>query len=607
VVLVVVGLLAVAALLDLLLTYRTMTRRVEQVRTSLEQAAERLGSGDLARARTSFDEAREAAREISGVAGRPAARLASVLPWVGDDVDALGTLAKATELAAQAGEHLVLAATAAGWDGLTIPGYGQGRWDLEPIRVATPDLQAAAALLHRAGGLVRSLDPSGKVGPLAEAIVDAREMVGERSEQVERVSQVAGLLPGLLGGEGARTYAIVMMTLSDPRGSGGYPGSYGVLRVDDGVLALEELAPTSTLGTVPPVEAPPDVVRRYERFGGLTHFISSTYPPDWPTAARIWMAMWEASGRPRLDGVIGADSVWMRYLLEAIGPVETPAWPEPLTSETVSRILDADTMRTDSHDESDAWQAQIATALWTAMVTRPAEPVALGSALSRATAERHLQVFSAHAEEQALLEELGAGGQVEMPEDPLMVSWSGFVGSRTGYFARKSLGYRATVNGDGTADVTIRIELENTAPTEPESILLGFDPGPYPVGTYVAAANVYLPAEATRVRSRVDGGRSLVDLFEREFDRRVVLTVLVVDAGETTSAEITFRMPVDVERFELGMVPQPELSPTEVAVSVAFPGAVRLLRAPPGTSVEGSTISYEGTPTEPLVLLAAAG
>jgi hypothetical protein len=253
---------------------------------------------------------------------------------------------------------------------------------------------------------------------------------------------------------------------------------------------------------------------------------------------------------------------------------------------------------------SDAWQAGIATSLWLAMVTRSPAAQGFVDAISHATAERHLQVYSADPEDEALLEELGASGRVEMPENPLAVSWSGFVGSRTGYFAEKAIEYRAVVNEDGTADVTIAVTLMNNAPLEPESILLGTEADSFDVGEYAAAASVYLPSEATRIRSKVDGGGSLVKLFEREFDRRVVLTVLVAKSGHATTAEISYRMPVQLGVFELGIVPQPELRPTPVTVEITFPEGVRFADISPNLAAEGGALHYDGVPRIPLTLWA---
>ena len=593
-------------LADGLLAVRAVTSELRFARDELERAAGRLEDGDVAGARASFERALEAAEAASGATRRPGAQLAGLLPGIGDDVDAVAVLTGATILASTAGERLADAASAAGWDGTSIPGSEPGRIDVEVIAAAEPALSEAAALLAEAEALVEPLEPDGKLASIGEAVTSADEVLGERSRQVARAADVVALLPGLLGADGERTYAIVMMTLSDPRGSGGYPGSYGVLRANDGALSLEELAPTGGLGEMPRVDAPQDVVRRYERFGGLTHFISSTYSPDWPTSAQIWMEMWEASGREPLDGVIGADSVWMSYVLAAIGPVETPAWPETITAENVSRITDSETMLTLDKAESDAWQADIATSLWQAMVTRPLDAQGIGSAVSRATAERHLQIYSTDPQQQSLLDGLDASGRIQMPENPLMVSWSGFVGSRTGFFAEKSIDYRATVYEEGTTHVTITLTLANHSPTQPESILLGAESDNFDVGEYAAAASVYLPTEARGIRSRVNGGRSLVELFEREFDRRVVLTVVVAKAGQTTTAEISYRMPSD-GAFELGIVPQPELRGTPVSVAITFPPGILGAGSVDGLEIDGDMARYVGRPSTPLMLSVTPG
>ena len=66
--------------------------------------------------------------------------------------------------------------------------------------------------------------------------------------------------------------------------------------------------------------------------------------------------MWDASGREPLDGVIAVDSVWTSYLLAETGPVETPAWPEPINAENVSTVINHDTFLPTSTATSDRLQ-----------------------------------------------------------------------------------------------------------------------------------------------------------------------------------------------------------------------------------------------------------
>ncbi|MEX2274153.1 MAG: DUF4012 domain-containing protein [Actinomycetota bacterium] len=561
-----VGILGLLGFLDASYAGFTLYRELDAARNALETGATQLQAGDVTGAQASFASAQTAARRAVGAADHPVPRIAGVLPFINDDLDAVRTLGRAADLSAQAGESLAVAADEIGWNGRTLPGFERGgSFDLDVLQTAAPTLGRAAAALSEADRIVAPLSSEGLLSPVGNALEAAQATVGDRARLAERAHLLTELLPPFLGAEEERTYALVMMNLSDPRGSGGYPGSYGLLHVDRGLIELQELAPTSSLGTVPPVEAPEDVTARYARYGGLTDFISTTYSPDWPTAAQMWMQMWTESGRAPLDGVIGADSVWLQHLLEAMGPVSTPAWPEEITAKNVNRILNAETFRTTDQAESDAWQAGIGTALWQAMLERPIAPVEFGGALSAATSERHLQVYVEDPDEQQWLRDLGASGAVELPPEggqiPIMVTWEGQVASRTGYWAETAVDVTTEQTEAGTTRVTITTKLENTAPSgEPESILYGFEGDGYPLGAYSAAVNVYLPIGARNITT--EGGALIGDVGE-EFGHPVATNVLYAPAGKSDSGRVTFE--IDTASGFVAL-PQPSLTPSSLTI-----------------------------------------
>ncbi|MGH2679037.1 MAG: DUF4012 domain-containing protein, partial [Actinomycetota bacterium] len=294
---------------------------LRDARIHLRNGRDALVSGDLAGARASFRAAADAAGSASGALDEPGPEVTTWLPVIGDDVHAARSLTRATSSAAHAGSALSGAAGAVGWDGETVPGYAPGAVDLDAVEGASADLERAADLLGEAQATLDEIDPGGLVGLLRAGFVEARGEVTRSARLARRAAGVAALLPSFLGGEEERTYILVAMNLSDPRGSGGYPGSYGIIRAKDGRIRLTDFAPTSTLGRVDPIDPPRSDARRYSRFGALTHFISTTYPPDWPTSAELFLRMWEASGRSPVDGAIGVDAMFLAQLLEAAGPV----------------------------------------------------------------------------------------------------------------------------------------------------------------------------------------------------------------------------------------------------------------------------------------------
>ncbi|GBC87864.1 hypothetical protein HRbin12_01882 [bacterium HR12] len=454
--------------------------------------------------------------------------------------------------------------------------------------------------MGRARAALAAVDPDGLAGPLASAVAEARAELDRRAPTLERAADAAELLPAFLGAEGPRRYLLVAQNLSDPRGSGGHVGSHAVLTAEGGRLELGPMAATVELGRGPAVEAPPDVAQRYRRFGSLEWLMAATYPPDFRTAGRLLVDLWAARGEEPVDGVISVDAVWMAYLLEAIGPVETPAWPEPLTPANVVEVLARGTFETGDADASNALQATLAEALWRAALERTPELRAFGEALGRATAERHLQVYSAHPEEEAVLEELGVAGAVPETDHPLQVVWDGASDNRAGYFAEREVAYRAVLSPDGWAEVELAATLRNGAPSSgPPSILLGA-PGPR-FGWFAAYVNVHLPPGARVLDLR---GGSLA-LEEREDGRPVAMGLVEAGPGGSQTFRVRYRaqaveeLPDGSRRFVLDVLPQPALRPDLVSVEVELPAGADVLAASPEVRVEAGVMTWEGNPTTP--------
>jgi hypothetical protein len=597
---------AVLAALDAAWVVTAGGRDLRATRDRLEQGADALLAGRLGDAEAAFTLAGTSAEHAAGLLSHPTSDVAALLPWLGDDVRAVRVLADASGLAAEAGRALTDAAREAGWDGSSIPGMvSPGAVDTAAVAAAVPALDRAEGLIVRADRLLAPIETDGLLGPVADAVASARETVDSREHLVTTAARLSRLLPGFLGGEGPRTYLVVIQNLADPRGSGGYPGSYAVLETRNGRIRLERTAQVSTLGVAPKIQAPPDVAARYERFGALTHFIATTYSPDFPTSARLLMQLWQASGRPPVDGVISGDSVFMSYVLSAIGPVETPAWPVPITAENVSDVIDRDTFLTLSQQRSDRLQNAIGAALWSAVLERTPPARAFAEAVGRAARERHLQVYSADPAEERTLEALDVSGHIELGDDPLLVVWDGAVGSRVGYFVEKSVDYEATLLPDGSARVSVTVTVDNPAPDGPPSILLGEGAAnDVPVGYYEAFVNVYLPRAAEQIEIR--GG--YLQLVEHEFGGPVVLGLIGAPSGGTASMRVSYRA-VDLavpsgdgSEYRLDVLPIPALRPDRFDVAVALPAGAQVLSRAPGTGLTGGTFTWDGAPTTPVHL-----
>lgn len=601
------GLLAIFALIDSGWAATNVARDLKMARDQLQLGADALVRGDLADARTRFELAQRAAQGAANFKMHPTVALASILPGTSDDVEAVEALAASGLKAAQAGGSLVGAAEAVGWDGSGLPGGSPGSVVAPKLlRAAAPQLADASKRLSEANDLLAPVQTGGLFGPIRDAVITARGTLEGQARLVSSAGTLAELLPSLTGGDGPRRYFVGIQNLDAPRGTGGFLGFYSILTASDGHLSLGEFHKADDFPEVKPVHVPHVVAERYTRFGTRRLLFAANYSPDMPTTSRIILEMWKAADKAPLDGVIMVDTVWFKYLLEAIGPVDTAVWPEPITSKNVIQILNEETFKLPV-GESDPLQATLGAQIWDAILNRSPSPSAFATALSRSVAERHIQVYATRPDEETLLRRLGATGEADLGKNPLYVVWQDYTNTgKAGYFAERSIDQSVTLRPDGTAEVTSTVHMANHSPTKPPSELIGSGELPgEPPGYWAALVNIYLPKEiqGSPTFSYSEGGS--IEIVEHEFGRPVVMGLLHALAGESFTYAATYAAPAaavpsgDGFEYTLDVQPQPSLSPIPLTIRIQLPDGAHVLSASAAFEVNGATLSYDQSPTTP--------
>jgi hypothetical protein len=502
---------------------------------------------------------------------------------------------------------MVTAAQAAGWEGDDLPILGaQGRIDLAALAAAQPGLDDAAADLQRASEELDGIRADDLVPPLERAVTDSRTTLHEQEDLVVDVRDLAHLLPGMLGGDGPRRYMLAFQNLSAPRGTGGYLGFIGMLEADGGRLHLVSLDPVGDVEVVPPVDVPPDVARRYERFGVRTTMWASNYPPDVPTSSTIAMRIGEEAGLGAVDGVIWSDTVWMADMLAAIGPVSSEAWPEPVTSENLVEVFNRRLFESKDPATINQAQARLGLDLWAALLTRRPEPGALASAMSTGARSGHLAIFTTDGDAEETLQRLGAAGLFELGDNPLTVVWQDASANRAGFFAEHDVGSEVTIAGDGSATVRTKVGMRNGAPSGPPSELLGDGSYGVPVGFWGVDVEVYMPTDAIDPMVTVTGP-SVTDIDEA-YGHPVADAYLFADPGGGSSATVTYRRAAAASEadglwtYRTQVLPRPSLRPVSYSLEIALPSGAQVVEAQ-GFVSEGNVLRWSGSPTEPLELV----
>jgi hypothetical protein len=251
---------------------------------------------------------------------------------------------------------------------------------------------------------------------------------------------------------------------------------------------------------------------------------------------------------------------------------------------------------------SNAAQAAIGTALWDAIQTRDGTGTAIASALARATAERHLQLYSVHPEEQAALSRLGATGEANLGKNPLYVVWEGLSANKAAWFAERSVDVEVDLAGDGAATVTTTLHLTNHAPADgPAGDFLGYGTD-FPIGTWASEVSVYQPEQITGIPSYDSSGPTVTGQ-EQEFGHPVSLGFVWAPAGRSYTWSVTYEAPDavtavgDLSEYRMDFLPQPTLAPIPLSLRIHLPDGTTVSSTSTGTQVDGATATFEGQPT----------
>ena len=481
---------------------------LQSLRVELAAAQTSLSRGNLSAAQQRLEQARDEAGTAYLHSRGPVWWTASKLPWVGDDVTAIRTVAEVSrDLTAETMPSLL---RAGGQLERSVLGPRDGQFDLAAMRRIQRPLEQGAAEMEAAAERVHYLETAGLIGQVRGPVEDLDGRLGQLADATGAASTAIQLLPGVLGASGERNYLAIFQNNAEIRAAGGMPGSLALFRADRGKVELARQGVNADLGRYSRPVLPLSAEER-----SLFTEQPVTFPqdavaiPHFPRAAEILREMWRRAQDQTVDGVLSVDAVALSYLLEATGPVTVDG--QQITAKTAVAALIRDPYLEQSAAEQDELYSDTAAAVFEKIRGAQFEPRMFLSALSRSVEERRLLFWSAQQQEQRMLGKRAIAS--ELPDRPSGVPEVGvFLNDSASDKLSYYLDYRVDVQpracatqGNQFLDVTVT--LRSTVPKDlpmPPS-LLGPGIAGVPAGTMRNSLYVYSPVGGQITEVNVDG------------------------------------------------------------------------------------------------------
>ena len=276
------------------------------------------------------------------------------------------------------------------------------------------------------------------------------------------LDSVLSVWPEIAPPTGKKVYLVVFQNSAELRPTGGFIGSYGLVKIENGALANWEIFDIYTAdGQLRGHIDPPDEILRFA--GQQSWYMrDANWDPDWPlTAQRLEWFLEKETGQT-VDGVIGVNLGLMQKLLAVSGPLDL--LDLNLTVSADDFFAKAESAAEINFFAGSSQKKDFLGAAAKALQGKLPVNLALGKALSAALEQKDLLFYFNNPKVQKVFSNAGWGGELKNFDLAIIEANLGF--NKANYFIKRSVQTKILIGKDGTLDVTVVIHYRNDSPSE---------------------------------------------------------------------------------------------------------------------------------------------
>ncbi|MBI4050258.1 MAG: DUF4012 domain-containing protein [Candidatus Doudnabacteria bacterium] len=322
----------------------------------------------------------------------------------------------------------------------------------EKLQTALAEINAALVLY---GSVEKTLLPEDVAGEFEQAGSDL--VAGQRA--MGAIADLMAFVMNVLGGE-PKTYLLIFQNNNEARATGGFIGTYGIVRFENGRVFLDRIESIYNLdGQLRErIAAPGPMQRELTPTWGIR---DANWFADFPASARKILEFFEKETGRKADGILSFTPDVFERLLRLTGPVPMPGYGLTLTEENFRAFAQYKTSVDYDRVEN---QPKKFLADFAPLFLERLEGLDQGSflgllqALSELISQKHILMYSSEPDLQARVQSYHLGGEILRTDgDYLAILSSNVGGGKTDLSIRQQVLKEVVIDDDGTATVHLAI------------------------------------------------------------------------------------------------------------------------------------------------------
>ena len=283
----------------------------------------------------------------------------------------------------------------------------------------------------------------------------------------EIFSEVSEVLPEVLGFDSEKKYLILFQDSNELRPGGGKITSVGKMTVKSSRITEFEILDVNELDNKLSVHVePPFPIRRY--LPSENYYLKdSNFNPDFVESGITSSAIYSLETEEELDGVIGVDLYFLKYLLKNIDPVYLKDYGKNITSDNIFQVS------AESSDETDSsFTTKLLKQLSLDMNKgKSISPVILAKIIGKSILEKHIMfAFKDPDVQNVFIANNSSGALVDNRSNPENTI-NDFIGlseanlglNKINFFVSRSISRKNIIEKDGSMSSEIVIAFKNSS------------------------------------------------------------------------------------------------------------------------------------------------